>query len=110
MSIKDGDWELMKWDAKTGKSTWRMFNPDGSVTIRSDQPVTSIIEENKFLRNETVGNRMGDYVMTSRIPMNVLFDEQKGLADAFRCGDDNYIRRWENDSDNRAWRVNDIKV
>lgn len=104
MTIRDGDWTLLKWDAKTGCSTWRRENGDGTFTIRSDQPVDEIVRENEFTRNATAGNRMGDFVKVASIPNKMFWDDKTGMREGFLNGDQKYMSKWLNDGDNRAFR------
>ena len=104
MIIKDGDWELVTWDPVTRKSTWKL-EQDGKITFRTDQPVDQLIADNTAVRNASAGNAFGDYTKVASIPLNVLWDDNIGLMKAHNQGDDKYVSRWLNDSDNRAWRT-----
>ena len=105
MKIKDGDWILDKVDHHTGRSRWFKYEPNGSVTFRTDTPIDQTLKENAFLRNETAGNAMGDYVKIASIPMAHLFNDGRALLDAHQGEDNKYVSRWLNDSDNRAFRT-----
>lgn len=109
MQIKDGEWLLVSYDHATGKSTWRKEEPNGGYTLRSDQPVDSLIEQNKLVRN-TQGKLGGDWVKVASIPANIVWDSNLGLIDAFNAEDNKYISRFLNDSDNRAWRTSEHSV
>lgn len=102
MTIKDGDFELLKWDAATGVSTWVRHNPDGSTTIRTDQPVSQIIEANTEDLNNSIGKRWGDGQRTASVPLEVY---NQFLAEAKKQGDKAFIKRWLNDSDNAKFRT-----
>ena len=109
MAIKDGDWELLEWDARTGRTVWSMF--DGQkIVIRTDTPVAASIEENTLVRNATQDGWKGDYHRIASVPMQLLYDDNLGLNKAVQQGDDAYLSRWLNDSDNRAWRTKDGRV
>lgn len=104
MTIRDGDWELLEWDAHTGRTVWVMF--DGEKThVRTDYPVASLIEQNAAHRNATPSGWKGDWHHVASIPLNLLHDADTGLHEAFRQGDDKHISRFLNDSDNAAWRT-----
>lgn len=109
MIIRDGEWELLSYDPRTGKSTWRKEEPNGGYSLRSDQPVDSLIEQNTLVRN-TQGKMGGDWVKVASIPANIVWDSNLGLMEAFRQDDDKYINRFLNDGDNRAWRTSEHQV
>lgn len=101
MPIKDGDWELVDHDFTTGRTVWRYF--DGAAThFRTDYPVQSLIEDNAALFKDSSGKRFGNGQRVASIPLNIFYDQ---LHEAHRQGDDRYVSRWLNDSDNRAFRT-----
>lgn len=101
MQIKDGDWTLVDHDLATGRTVWRYF--DGAAThFRTDYPVQSLIDQNAELANESQGQRFGEGQRVASIPLNI-FHEQ--LHEAQVQGDEEYISRWLNNSDNRAFRT-----
>ncbi len=101
MSIRDGQWELYDYNFQTGRSVWHYF--DGQEHhFRIDQPVDDIVRMNEFTRNATAGNAMGDWVKIASIPISHAY--QQNIMQAHNEGDDKYVARWLNDSDNRAWR------
>ena len=57
--ICDGDWRLLNYDPATQKSTWVMFNDDGSTTVRTDMPVDAVIDENKAVASSDYGKSLG---------------------------------------------------
>lgn len=102
--VRDGDWTLFEYDPATGRTVWQMF--DGQkVVFRVDTPVHQTIEENTAVRNSTSDGWKGDYHRIASVPMNLLYDENLGLNKAIQQGDDRYLSRWLNDSQNRAWRT-----
>lgn len=107
MKIKDGDWTLFDYDMQTGRQVWELRNPDGSVTHRTDYPVQATVDINKAQRNMGRKDWTGDYHQIASIPLNVFYDQ---LAQASREGDDKFVSRWLNDSDNRAWRTREGRV
>lgn len=109
MIIKDGEWSLFDHDLHTGRSVWHMFDGEKDV-YRVDYPVDATIAENKAVRNEAQKAWKGDYHRVASIPLGILHDENLGLLEASRQGDDKYLSRWLNDSDNRAWRTKEGQV
>ena len=101
MIIRDGDWTLFDHDFQTGRSVW--CKDDGSERVfLIDTPVDNIIRDNEFTRNATAGNRFGDWVKVASIPLNHAYEQN--LVRAHTEGDTKFVKRWLNDSSNRAWR------
>lgn len=79
-----------------------------SFHIETVQDVSQIVELNKASTaavDERAGWK-GDMHLVARIPMNLFMElQQKGIAD-----DDEALRRWLNDSDNRVFRTRHGKV
>lgn len=109
MAIRDGDWELIEWDARTGRTVWSMFDGE-KVVIRTDYPVAQTLRENAAIRNATPDGWKGDWHRVASVPLNLLYDDNLGLNKAAQQGDDEYLSRWLNDSDNRAWRTKEGRV
>lgn len=107
MIVRDGEWVLYSSDIKTGKYTWRKTNDDGTVTFRTDTVVDPIIDQNTAQRNISQDNWKGDWHQIASVPKAILWNE---LMDASVQGDDKYISKWLNDSDNAAWRTKGGKV
>lgn len=105
--IRDGDWRLYDYDYQTGRSQWIMHNPDGSFTMRTDYPVDKLIEQNRMELNESNGKRWGDGRRVASIPLNIYHEQ---LAEASHQQDDQYLSKWLNDSDHRAFRTFEGKV
>lgn len=107
MKIRDGNFELLEWDAVTGRTVWGYF--DGEKTVfRTDYPVENMIKNNKAEFNSAPDHWRGDYVKVASVPLNVLYDS--GLDEAIGQKDNRFISRFLNDSDNRAWRTRDGRV
>jgi len=102
MLIRDGDWTLFDCDLKLGRQVWRRDNPDGSATFRTDYMVDPTIEANKVQRNMAQSGWKGDYHHIASVPLNVLHAD---LMAAHSQGDDKYVSKWLNSSDNAAWRT-----
>jgi hypothetical protein len=108
-AIRDGDWQLHGFDPATGRCVWQMF--DGQKTVfRIDTPVQATIDENTAARNAAPDGWKGDYHRIASVPMQLLYDENLGLNKAIQQGDDKYLSRWLNSSDNRAWRTKNGSV
>lgn len=107
MIIRDGDWTLVSHDVKLGRTVWSMQNPDGSTTYRTDYAVQPTIDENTAMRNMADKGWKGDYHKVASIPLNLFYDK---LQPAIQQGDDAYVSRWLNDSDNRAWRSKEGRI
>lgn len=109
MIIRDGDWRLFDHDFQTGRSVWVM--EDGNKTHwRIDYPVDRLVEANTVARNNAGAGWKGDYHRIASIPQNILYDENLGLIKAHEEGDDAYLSRWLNSSDNRAFRTKEGRV
>lgn len=102
MKLKDGDWTLFDYDIQTGRQVWALHNPDGSTTFRTDYPVQPTIDINTAQRNLAKDDWAGDYHHIASVPLNVFHDQ---LSAASMQNDQNYLSKWLNDSDNRAWRT-----
>lgn len=107
MQIRDGDWVLFDYNVKTGRQTWSLTHGDGSVTYRTDYPAEPTVDANTAMRNMLDPGWKGDYHKVASIPLNVYWDQ---LAEANAQGDDRYISKWLNDSDNQAWRTKEGTV
>lgn len=107
--IKDGDWTLLKWDPVTGKTVWTM-EEDGKVHVRTDYPVAKMLEQNAEARNAASAGWSGDWHRVASVPLNLLWDDNTGLMDAHLQGDDRFLKRWLNDSDNVAFRTKEGRV
>lgn len=109
-SVRDGDWELASWDPETGKTTWVHFTDDGRTVVRTDTPVQSTLDQNAAERSAMPTGWKGDWHKIASLPMQLLYDDNLGLNKAIQQGDDKYLSRWLNSSDNRAWRTKDGTV
>lgn len=95
-------WGLIDHDPKLGRTVWGRNNGDGTTTYRTDYQVDPSVEANRIQRNLAENNWKGDYHHVASIPPGVFWDK---LGEAAREGDDKYITKFLNDSDNRAWRT-----
>jgi len=108
-TVRDGQWELYEYDPATGRTVWQMYDGE-KIIFRIDTPVAATIEENTLVRNATPDGWKGDYHRIASVPMQLLYDENLGLNKAIQQGDDKFLSRFLNDSDNRAWRVKEGTV
>lgn len=102
MIIRDGAWTLHDHDAMTGRSVWHLFDGEKDV-FRVDYPVDNLISENQDVRNSAEKAWRGDWHRVASIPLNIAHNS--GLVQAHSEGDDRYVKRFLNSSDNRAWRT-----
>lgn len=109
-TIRDGEWELLKWDPQTGKTVWLSYDDNGNAVLRTDTPVQATLDHNAAARNAAPDGWKGDWHRVASVPMQLLYDENVGLNKAILNGDDAYLSRWLNDSDNRAWRTKTGRV
>ncbi len=100
--IRDGDWTLYDYDFQTGRSVWHYFDGEKDV-FRTDYPVDNLMSENQAVRNVAEKAWRGDWHRVASIPLNVAYDA--GLMQAQTEGDDRFVKRFFNSSDNRAWRT-----
>ncbi|UDU18820.1 hypothetical protein [Sinorhizobium meliloti] len=102
MIIRDGEWTLFDHDMTTGRSVWHYFDGEKDV-FRVDYPITNIVNQNQAVRNEANRAWSGDWHRVASIPLNIAYDS--GLVQAHTEGNDRYVKRFLNSSDNRAWRT-----
>jgi len=100
--IRDGDWTLYDHDFALGRTIWHMFDGEKDV-FRVDQNVTSLVSENQAVRNVAEKAWRGDWHRVASVPLNIAHDH--GLVKAHSEGDDGFVKRFLNSSDNRAWRT-----
>lgn len=107
MIIREGDWTLFDSDIKLGRYVWARRNDDGTTTYRTDYAVQPTIDQNTAQRNLAQKGWAGDWHHIASVPLNVVHDQ---LAEAQSHGDDAYVSKWLNDSDNSAWRTKTGRV
>jgi hypothetical protein len=80
---------------------------DDKITIATSQDVTKIVKANKRARNEIDKHQKhGEWSKVASIPLTVYYDlKRRGIAD-----DPAAMKRWLNDSDNRAFRTRDARI
>ena len=107
MIIRDGEWTLHSSDLKRGKHVWCRREPDGTLTVRTDYVVDSVLDANAAQRNITSKGWAGDWHHVASVPKNIFWDQ---LMPASQQGDDRHISRWLNDSDNAKFRTKEGRV
>jgi hypothetical protein len=105
--FKDGEWSLVDHDFKLKRTVWARENPDGSTTYRTDYAVDPLIDMNTAQRNMAAKGFQGDWHHVASVPLNVAWEK---LVEPLRQGDDAYVSRFLNDSDNRAWRTKEGRL
>lgn len=111
MKIKDGEWTLFEYTPELHRAVWVIRDTFGNILhMRTDYEVTGLVSENEQVRNVASTAWSGDYHRIASIPLNVVFDENLGLMKAHSEGDESYLSKWLNDSDNRAFRTKEGNV
>lgn len=99
--VYDGEWRLWSHNPVTGVKTWFLDIGDHFV-LRTDTPVDRLFQENAEDEANSTGRRWGGGQRVASIPLDVYF---KHLGEAAKEGDQAYIRKWLNDSDNAKFRT-----
>jgi hypothetical protein len=100
--IYDGAWRLLDHDPETGRTAWVLHDGD-KMHFRVDYPVSEVLRANHEEARDADGKRWGEFQRVASIPLNLF--HQSGFAEAQNQHDEKWLRRWLNDSDNRAWRT-----
>lgn len=101
MVIRDGDWELVRYDPALKRTTWKRVDGD-VVTYRTDYEVTDVVEANTIARNDAAPGWKGDWHRIASIPVAFYWEK---LHEAWLQGDNAYVNRILNDGDYRAFRT-----
>jgi hypothetical protein len=99
----DGPWRLLSEDLVIGQRRWIMRdpgNPNRWIVKTQSWAPSLIAEGNERDRNEAAGQRFGDGRIVARIPLSILYGKE--LGEAFKVGDEPYIRKFLDDPNN-AW-------
>ncbi len=97
-----GKWLPWSYDPTTRKRVSFCENEDGTILWNTDVDVEPLIEANKEAFNDSEGKRWGDGKVIASIDLETYFNK---IVPAKQAGDDAYIKRFLNDSDNRAYRT-----
>ena len=101
MAACDGQWELIDYEARTGRAIWLCADGD-RIHLRTEYPVSGILEENRALFDESRRMNFENGRRVASIPLNLFYGR---LQEAWRNDDRKFISRWLNDPDNRAFRT-----
>jgi hypothetical protein len=89
------DWELhevtpdyRRWVARLDEKTAVM-----KTEYLADE---QLIKENKFLLDESHGQKFGDGQIVGRIPLNVLYSSQHQIMEKLQQGDRDHLKWWLN--------------
>ena len=85
MIIRDGDWTLFESDFLGQRQTWSRQNPDGTTTYRTDYKVDDVMDANLLLRNDTAGERYGDWRLIASVPLALHHRELADHLVVVRC-------------------------
>jgi hypothetical protein len=89
-------------------SRWWVDDENDRVIEEKINPATQdIIDWNRTLANASAGQRWGDGKIFASVPLEVA---QKHLGKAIADGDMDYVKKWLNDPDHRAFRRFDGNV
>lgn len=97
-----GKWLPWSYDPVTRKKVTFCENEDGTILWNTETVVEALVEQNKALFNDSEGQRWGDGKVVASIDMSTYFDK---IVPAKQNGDDAFIKRFLNDSDNRGYRT-----
>ena len=90
MAIRDGDWTLISWDPRSGRSVWEFDHGDGRKTHRTDEPVDQLVSQNAEMVNNSVGKKWGEGQMTYSMPFDLW---AKHFREAAQQRDRAYIQK-----------------
>ena len=87
------------------KRTFHASEDGNEFVIQTTQETEDIVEANKSAYNDAPA-RWGEFTRVASIPISLYWDlKKKGIAD-----DDNAMKRWLNNSDNRFFRTKSGRV
>lgn len=82
------------------KRTFHWDDTTDEFLIQTEQETTDIVEANKAAYNDAP-DRWGEWTRVASIPVSLYFDlKKKGIAD-----NEEAMKRWLNDGDNRFFRT-----
>lgn len=108
LNIPDDAWEFVELteDFVQHRAVYER-NADGSVVYvyrRTPRALTPFLEDNRRSFDDSSSKRFGDGKVVASIPLNVLFDPNTQIAEKMREGDNDHLKWWLNQSDNRMYR------
>lgn len=102
INLDSAAWVKVGENPALGTITYELDLGD-HVIRRTDTVIDEeIVRQNRFEFNESEGKSWGDGKIAARIPLAVWFDK---LNEASQNGDDTYIKKWLNSSENAHWRT-----
>jgi len=104
---KENEWRLIM-EQPDGTKVWWRDNPDGTTTIRHDEPCDALFDLNRMEYNESGNAPMGDWVKLASVPLN--FSHASGLSEAIAQKDRGFLRKILNDSDYQKFRTHKARV
>lgn len=107
LEYTDDGWCVVYRDPQMGREIHALDEGD-VMRVREVVDVEGLVNENAAIRGELAGTRYGDGLsLAARVPINVFHNR---LSEAMKQGDDEYVRRWLNDSDHAKFRVRDGRI
>lgn len=93
---------LFDFDPVFGVRRWFHYDhATDQFTIETEQDISLMREVNTARFNDAPSDWRGDMHLVASIPLNIYMElKEKGIAD-----DQEALRRWLNDRDNRVFRV-----
>ncbi len=89
-------------DPFTGMVTRYWMEDDGKIGIQRVNPaIHDIVDRNKAIQNEELNRKWGDGKVFASVPLEVV---EKELWEAIKNKDQDYLKKWLNNSDNRDFR------
>ncbi len=104
-------WELIDTDLSEGRYTYALIEGDKIKAIRVDVPTTALeqlLYENGEAEKASHGQRFGDWNRVASVPLPLL--TEIGLDTAIQMGDDKYVSKVLNDTDNAKFRTSRGRV
>ena len=82
--------------------------PDGNVLFvyrTTPRGLPDLLEGNRRSLNESDGQRFGDGKIVGRIPLNVLYGKEHGIAERMQAGDSDHLKWWLNSEAAKPFRT-----
>lgn len=105
--MRENEWHLVDFDPLTETATYAGYSGD-KYYVRTERNVDGQIKVNTECRSAAGNNWKGDMHLVASIPAHLFYETD--LRDATAEHDEKYMRRWLNDSDNRAWRTKEGQI
>lgn len=103
----ENEWRLVSEDVDGTKVWWR-DNPDGTTTVRHDEPCDPLFELNRVEFNESGSGRMGEWAKLASVPLNL--GQSIGLSEAVAQNDRRFVAKILNDPDYQKLRTHKARV